>query len=534
VALLELKNVSVQFGGVIALDNFNLRVGLGEVHGLIGPNGAGKTTALNVISGLIPRTSGTVEFRGMPMAGRAHTRARLGISRTFQKPAICSELSVLENVAIGAYSTTRSGLLQGVLRTPHARHEERHVREMAQRLLRAVDFPYPTDLDAAKLPLGAQRLVEVARAFMAKPRLVLMDEPTSGMDQDSLQTMTDLIRRARELTGYESTVLLVEHNVPFVLRLCDRVTGMSSGRSIASDTSDAIRKNRAVIDAYLGESSALDSVATDVTVISGDHGSSAATLASRGVEPGQLPEVLAPESPPILELRSLTSGYGNATILRDVNLVVRAGQIAVLVGRNGAGKSTLLETVMGVVPAQAGEIIFGGRPRPGMHASTAARIGISLVRQSGGTFPTKSVTDNLVLSTSHLHLNSSGLRDAISPIFDRFPQLAERRTQLAGSLSGGERQMLSIGRALIQRPKVLLLDEPSIGLAPLVVAEVGRVIANLRDEGLGILIAEQNVSWLSHLADVVYFVEDGRVERGSGPADLMSTDRLTHHYLGRA
>ena len=235
----------------------------------------------------------------------------------------------------------------------------------------------------------------------------------------------------------------------------------------------------------------------------------------------------------ILEVRDLRVAYGQVEALHGVNLAVRRGEIATVIGPNGAGKTTLLSALMGLLPA-GGEITWLGQ-RQGRRREVEAlvRSGMTLVPERRELFAGMSVEDNLLLGA--YDRRRAGHRDqaeTMAEVFERFPRLLERRRQLAGTLSGGERQMLAMGRALMARPKLLLLDEPSLGLAPLVIGEVFRIIAELKRTGVAILLVEQNARAALQVADFGYVLELGEVTLSGPSGELAADPRVIEAYLG--
>ncbi len=251
-----------------------------------------------------------------------------------------------------------------------------------------------------------------------------------------------------------------------------------------------------------------------------------------GYEAGSLPGRGVPGAGPLLEVRGLHAGYGRAEVLHGLSLRADAGAVVTVIGPNGAGKSTLLNALMGVLPA-SGELRFRGRSLATRTLEERVQDGIALVPEQRALFATMAVEDNLRLGA--WRRVRQGAKDSgadLERVYGLFPRLKERRTQLAGTLSGGERQMLAVGRALMSRPALLMLDEPSLGLAPLVVREIFRIIESLRTTGVTILLVEQNARAALEVADHGYVLEMGEIAL-EGPASALAGDaRVVETYLG--
>ena len=236
----------------------------------------------------------------------------------------------------------------------------------------------------------------------------------------------------------------------------------------------------------------------------------------------------------LLEVHDLHAGYGRAEVLSGLDFQLAQGQVVTVIGPNGAGKSTTLGALMGVLPSR-GRIVFDGQDLAGRTLEERVMLGLALVPEKRELFGTMPVEDNLILGGYRaMKLRVPNWQREIERVFELFPRLKERRTQLAGTLSGGERQMLAVGRALMSAPKLLMLDEPSLGLAPLVVREIFRIIQRLREQGTSILLVEQNARAALEVADHGYVLETGSIALQGPAADLADDPRVIETYLGAA
>ena len=232
----------------------------------------------------------------------------------------------------------------------------------------------------------------------------------------------------------------------------------------------------------------------------------------------------------LLEISGLRGGYGRVEVLRSIDLSVNNGEIVALLGSNGAGKSTLNNVVCGIYPAWAGTVRFDGLDLSGAHYRDVVKAGLIQVPEGRKVFPNLTVLENLELGSFTRARSRRGKN--LERVFTIFPRLKERLTQRAGTMSGGEQQMLAIGRGLMAEPRLLILDEPSLGLSPLLVEEMFSLISKLREEGLAILLVEQNVGQSLEIADRAYVLENGNIRFSGLPADLLGSDALRKSYLG--
>jgi len=248
---LQTRGLSVRYGGIAALSDIDLDIQAGEIRGIIGPNGAGKTTLVNLISGISRATSGDVHLDGVSLRGlKASAVAGRGLRRTFQTTQLFRGLTVLENVMTGCHAGLRTGPLAAALRLPRLRRDEREAGERAHQALLFVGMSEFAERDGGELSYGQQRMVEIARAIVGEPTVLLLDEPAVGLSPDRVADLETLIRRIRDERGV--TVLMIEHVIRLVMGLCDRITVLASGRKIAEGTADEVTQDAQVIEAYLG------------------------------------------------------------------------------------------------------------------------------------------------------------------------------------------------------------------------------------------------------------------------------------------
>jgi ABC-type branched-subunit amino acid transport system ATPase component len=520
--LLRLDNVQRHFGGVKAVDGVSLEVENGSIQGLIGPNGAGKTTLVNVITGYVGFQGGRAwiesdELTGLP----AHRIAALGIARTFQNIRLFKDLSAVQNVLIGMHTRHHDDTLAQLGALPFFRAAERERAGEAYALMESAGLPRSIGArDAGTLPYGDQRRLEIARALALKPRLLILDEPAAGMNPSEKQGMRELIER---LNQQGLTILLIDHDMRLVMGVCKRVAVLNFGKKIADATPKEVSTDPGVIKAYLGTGGEKE--------VASAPGASGVDEETEVEEAGGSARAAREPEQAILDVQDLTVSYGAIVAVRGVSFRVAAGEVVALIGANGAGKSTILNTLSGLIRPESGSAVFDGLDLGYAKPSTIVRRGLVQVPEGREILARQTVLENLELST-WARRDGAATRKQIADVMKRFPILGERRDLRAGSLSGGEQQMLAIARGLLARPRLLLLDEPSLGLAPQMVDEVFRAIEEIHKEGTTILLVEQNALRALAIADRAYVIETGRILLSGSGDDLLHNPAVRRAYLG--
>jgi branched-chain amino acid transport system ATP-binding protein len=251
-SLVSIENVTLQFGGLKAVDNVSFTIEKGKIMGLVGPNGAGKTSVFNIITGFYKPTKGNIIFDGKNVVRKKPSKiTKLGMARTFQNIRLFPGLTVLENVMSGMHCKTKQGYLGAIFRTPGQRKEERHIREVAEAAMKFVGVSQYADRLAKNLPYGLQRKVEIARALASMPKLLLLDEPAAGLNKGEREDLINLIQRIHK--EYDLTIFIIEHDIGLVSKLADYVTVLDYGKKIASGSPEEVFQNELVIEAYLGK-----------------------------------------------------------------------------------------------------------------------------------------------------------------------------------------------------------------------------------------------------------------------------------------
>jgi len=496
--IIETRGLTKRYGGVTAIDNVDLAIPRGEVFGIIGPNGAGKSTLVGLIGGALPPSSGSVFYEGADITLLlAAERARRGIGRTYQIPRPFLDMTVAENLQVPLYSV--NPLIS-----------RRHAEEMVEANLLRTGLAGAAKQTARNLTLLRRKRLELARALMLKPRVLLLDEVGAGLVESEVSELIELIH---SISGDETSIVIVEHVIRIVRECCRRVAVIHVGAKFAEGRTDDVLADKEVATIYLGTA----------------HGEGKAEV-RHGTVQTESSVAKAASSEVLLRLEGITAGYGQARVLNGIDLEVRAGEAVAILGTNGAGKTTLANAISGTVALTGGAIRFMGNDVTTLPSHMRMKCGIAHCMEGRRIFSTLSVEENLLIAARGV--DAAERRRRLDRMYGLFPALHERRDNPGTALSGGQQQMLAIGRSLMSDPKLIVFDEISLGLAPIVMDLLYKTLTELRSAGLTMLIIEQDVERAIDIADRACVLEHGRIAL-SGAASLIRSDtRLRQLYLG--
>ena len=489
-AILTVRGLTNRFGSLYTARNIDLDIMPCQLHSFIGPNGAGKTTFFNILTGMLRPTEGKVTFLGSDITRMPiYSRVRLGMSRSFQIVSVFPNLTAFENVRLAVQARVRHQ--QGFFwRNAYA---DSTINARTWTLLAAVGLEDRGAETCMNLSHGEQRLLEISISLATDAKLLLLDEPLAGLAEADRKIVGALIRRLADAHA----VLLIEHDMDRVLSLSDRITVLHQGALIADGKPSEVANNPAVISAYLGEPKEAQEV--------------------QAIAKGTVGK-------PVLEVKGLCAGYAGSSILHNLNFTIHEGEAVAILGRNGVGKSTTLNSLMGTVDISAGEIILDGKNIAGAKTFEINRLGLSLVPEGRRLFPNLTVLENLRIAA-----RPGGA--TLDEIYELFPKLKILLKSRASALSGGERQMVAVARALMAPSRVILLDEPFEGLAPAIVKEVMAAIVRLRRK-VSLVIVEHHAESVLSIADRAIVLVNGEVAFAGTAAELAADEPLQAKLLG--
>jgi branched-chain amino acid transport system ATP-binding protein len=515
--LIEVQGVSKSYGGLDALSLCELKVREGEINGLIGPNGSGKTTLFNVVTGYERIQQGTVSFRGTDITNAPPDRVfKLGIGRTFQLTRMFPRLTVLENMLVA--TQRRESWLRGVMRLAGSASEKRRALE----LLDFVGIAGLAHEPGGNLSYGQRKLLELASLLVADPAILLLDEPAGGVNPTLIGHLAD---RIRDLNRDGKTILVVEHNMEFVMSLCSRITVLRQGTALISGTPEEVRSDPAVLDAYLG--------GEDDPSTQRELGVQAARAPALSVTPVRREREKLGESTSLLSLRGVTAGYGGGDILKDITLDVPRGSITCVVGPNGAGKSTLMATISGLLRPRLGEITFDGQAISGSSPKHILTRGLSQIPQAHSLFGDMTVRENVEMGAFTVD-DRALVRKRLAAVEELYPIVSERADEKAGALSGGQQRLVEFARCLMLDPSLIMLDEPSMGLDPQTRQMVFEMILLMNHQGKTILLVEQNARAGLKLSTYGVVLENGVVRLTGSGQEVLEHPEIGALYLGGA
>ena len=490
---LTVQHLTKRFGGVTAVNDVSFDVAPGEALAVIGPNGAGKSSLLKLLSGVYRPDEGTVKFGGTPVARwPAHTVARHGIGLAHQIPRPFKGLTVRENVAIGA-------MAQPVGRRARGRHD------LVETVLQTCGLAGKAGSPAGALRLLDLKRLELARALSVNPSLILLDEVAAGLNGRDLDEVIELIRTIHH---QGRSLILVEHVEGVVASLVDRVLVLDWGKVIAEGPPAEVSADPNVREVYLG---------------GGQTTGPSMNAAGQG---------RAGTGEPLLKVAGVTTRYGDIVALREVSIEVGQAEIVAVLGANGAGKSTLAGTISGLLRPSSGHVHFQGRDITREASFTRNRAGVAHCPEGRKIFGELTVQDNLFITG--IGADRAESQSRLAGVHEIFPMLKDMAGRRSGALSGGQQQMLAIGRALMSGPRLLVCDEISLGLAPVAIDALYEALVKIRERGVAVVLIEQNVHRSLSVADRVYVLERGRVSYSGDPTPLTDEETLHEFYFGRA
>jgi ABC-type branched-subunit amino acid transport system ATPase component len=341
----------------------------------------------------------------------------------------------------------------------------------------------------------------MARALALKPRLLLLDEIFGGLVDREVDELQRLIA---DLKAQGQTMLIIEHVLHVLFNHSDRVIVLNFGQKIAEGTPAEVAQHQQVIEVYLGENRSAQTLKAPPPATSGE---------------------------PLLAVSKLSAGYGDFQALFDVSLEIYPREIVALIGLNGAGKTTLIRAITRQLSLQNGDVCYRGQSIAGLNIHDISTLGISQSIEGRKIFPRMTVRENLEMGAYPPRARARR-NDTMEQVFELFPRLRERADQMGGTLSGGEQQMLAIGRALMALPELLILDEVSLGLAPLVIEDLYRAVRQINEQGMTLLLVEQSVYRSLEIADRAYIIEHGQIILSGTPAELSSNPDVQRAYFG--
>jgi ABC-type branched-subunit amino acid transport system ATPase component/ABC-type branched-subunit amino acid transport system permease subunit len=488
--ILEVRGLTKRFGSLVVASGFDFDVHAGILHSFIGPNGAGKTTFFNMLSGITLPNAGSISFFGKDITRQPmHVRCRAGLARSFQIVSVFKNLTTFENVRL-AVQANRPGAYAFWADA----YSNSEVNNRVWTVLDAIGLADKAGELCTRLSHGERRLLEIGITLATEARLLLLDEPLAGLGEADRDRVFALIVQLAKTHA----VVLIEHDIDRVIALSDRITVLHQGRLIADGKPSIVAADPEVIRAYLGAPPEAVGATTKERI-------------------GRQGEV-------VLKASALVGGYGGGRVLEGVSLTVHSGEAIGLLGRNGAGKTTLLRALFGLLPLESGEILWLGHDIRRLRPFEINRLGLAMVPEGRRLFPNLTTLENLRIA-----MRRGGI--SLDDVFELFPRLSTVRHSRAESLSGGERQMVAIARALVAPTCLILLDEPFEGLAPSVVNEVMSALLKLKGR-IAMVLVEHHAEQVLSVVDRAIVLVNGAVAWEGDSSTLAADGALQARLLG--
>jgi branched-chain amino acid transport system ATP-binding protein len=536
--MLECSGLSKSYSGVTAIREASISFRIGDITAIVGANGAGKTTLLDMLSGHIFPDTGSIRIAGMDVTRMAaYRRARRGMLRGFQDAALFPDLTVEETLFLSGFRSHRYTVASAILRAPKARRNDRDVRNRARQVAASFNLDKWLRTPIKDLSLGMTKIVQFAAVSVARPSWILLDEPAAGLARAEVDKLAGVIRRLSADIP-DCGIILVEHDAILVAETADRVIVMGDGTVVddlrrddpgwthllsartGSDEEALMAAETIAKDAAVSQSASITPPSSDRSIQGPDPIVDLAPISVVATADRPLaarPESVA-EAPlvPSVCADRVTIRYGGFTAVRDVTIEIRQGEVCVLVGTNGAGKSSILNAIIGLKAPASGRITIDGRDVTSQAPHARLRDGLVMVPSGRGLLAGLTVAENLRVARTVKTAKAS--IDGPDPL-ELFPELRTRMRQRAGTLSGGQQQMLAIARSVQLNPRYLLIDELSLGLNPTVVDRLVEALLTLRQTGVGFLIVEQNAPLALSYSDRAYVMNQG-VLAFDGPSSV--------------
>lgn len=489
--IISTKGVVKQFAAFKAVAGVDLDVEENETVAIIGPNGAGKTTFLNILTGLYIPEEGRVFFRGKDVTNqKPEARVASGVLRTFQIVQVFDNLTVFENMALSYYRKKEKSAMPANMFFVNF-YKSKEIAKAVDETLALFDIVSIRETQVGNLSLGLKKKLEIAMSWIADPDVLILDEPFAGIGDQEIDEILGIMQRIQ----HKKTIILVEHKVSKLGGIVDKLAVMHDGKLIAVGPFEATMNDPAVRESYwkISCEENEEAQANIQNILKGNI----------SVEGGASEKADAPKKE-LLKVEHLDVGYGQLKVVFDVSLNVNQGEIVMLAGRNGAGKTTLFRTISGFLPKMTGKVSFNGEDISALEAFKVAQKGIKYIHQDKTVFRSLTVRQNFELSS---YATKDYDLEEVLPFFPKLRILMDRKAE---ALSGGERQMLLMAMALLGNPPLVLMDEPTEGLAPHVIEDLASIFQQLKKKTT-LFIVEQNLPLVARVADRVYSMKEGKI-----------------------